>query len=627
MRRIVAIPSKIVSQLHPDKSAIQYTRSRMFKEGLQAILDTWKPSFSVTEFGLQRPHYGQSINMAESTEAFVDVQDFTTEAKSWQGSADYGAQLFCALLRALGVETRLVCSFQVLPFATVATIAPAINEDEKTIIRVDNRGHHAELDFHPPRHPVFWVEVFDAAYQKWLSIDPMVSGSIGKLQVFEPALNDFENIMSYVIAFEESGVARDVTRRYTKMYIAKTRKVRVEITDNGDRWMNRIMRIFKRTRPMDRDQIEDSQLLQKEISEGMPKRIEDFKGHPIYVLERHLRRDEVLQPRQEAGKVNTGTKNFPKMEPVFRRSNVCIVRSADKWFRLGRQIRIGEQPLKRVKQKRQHQSEEEEEQLIGLYAGYQTELYIPKPVRNGSVPKNHFGNIDIYVASMIPENGIHVKSKHGRQAAQILGINFAEAVTGFKFSGRHGTAVTTGVVVASDYKDAMIAVLHGLAYSRQQEIAEKRRLDGLALWRRFKLGLDIKERVNQYRHEDELSEEEDHQQEYTPVFDNLGDDMMSDLDEEIQVDAPPALKATKIRVPEVKAIVHNERSESPKHHDPLFDMDVETQEVPTTTTDTPKEESLEDIDVDANSISDASEQHSLLDEDPEDEDAEPDWLS
>ena len=46
--------------------------------------------------------------------------DFREIAGGLEASRDVGAQLFCALLRSAGVDARLVCSLQPLPFATIA---------------------------------------------------------------------------------------------------------------------------------------------------------------------------------------------------------------------------------------------------------------------------------------------------------------------------------------------------------------------------------------------------------------------------------------------------------------------------------------------------------------------------
>lgn len=91
----------------------------------------------------------------------------------------------------------------------------------------------------------------------------------------------------------------------------------------------------------DRDQIEDAELAAKEASEGMPRNVQDFKDHPYYALERHLKRNQVLYPKQEVGRVNIGTSTATRFETVYRRRDVHVVRSADGWFRLGRQIKVG----------------------------------------------------------------------------------------------------------------------------------------------------------------------------------------------------------------------------------------------------------------------------------------------
>lgn len=49
----------------------------------------------------------------------MEFADFCAAAAALEGSRDTGAQLFCAMLRAAGVDVRLVCSLQPLPFAAV----------------------------------------------------------------------------------------------------------------------------------------------------------------------------------------------------------------------------------------------------------------------------------------------------------------------------------------------------------------------------------------------------------------------------------------------------------------------------------------------------------------------------
>ncbi|KAE9966466.1 hypothetical protein EG328_008899 [Venturia inaequalis] len=577
---------RLVTMLHPSPNAAQTQRARLFKEALAQICDLWYVKFTITAVGLRRPQWmGSSDDLAQvrglhrvlatgktsadvsyfklspRAEKPLEIGDFRRAARSMQGSADLGAQLFCALLRALGVEARLVASLQPLGFAAVAEIATPqkksngkvtvyanASDDERgsghatsahskttspsPLRRIGRIGHSratintaADLGKPPPAlvnrpkrvqrpaHPVFWVEAFDDATQKWIAVDPMATKSVNNPARIEPAFNDVENSMAYVIAFQEDGTAKDVTRRYAKAYNAKTRRLRVESTEGGQNWMRHALRPLRKYRVQDRDQIEDADLAAREASEGMPRNVQDFKNHPYYALERHLRRNEVLHPKQEVGRVNIGTSAATRFETVYRRRDVHVVRSADRWFRLGRQLKIGEQPLKYVRPRQVRGREpsldpDTVDAQTALYALYQTDLYIPDPVVNGRILKNSYGNIDVYVPSMVPPGAVHVRALDAKHAAKLLNVDYADAVTGFQFKGRHGTAVVEGIIVASEFCDAVEAVLDGMAYAKAQAMETSRSTEALRLWRRFLVGMRVVKRVRGYRHDGEGDEED-----------------------------------------------------------------------------------------------------------------------
>lgn len=336
--------------------------------------------------------------------------------------------------------------------------------------------------------------------------------SVAKPSKLEPPASDPGNQLSYVVAFEDDGTARDVTRRYAKAYNAKTRKERVEVTKGGEEWWRRVMRMYRRDHDLDRDQVEDAQLTQKESQEGMPKNVQDFKDHPYYALDRHLRRNEVIHPKREVGKVAAGKSGGDKiLEPIYRRRDIHEVKSADKWYRMGREIKTREQPLKRVTARRKRgsvfddgqMSEDEENAGTSLYAAFQTTIYKAPRVINGRIPKNIYGNLDVYVPSMVPAGGAHVTHPETARAAKILGIDFADAVTGFAFKSRHGTAITQGAVVASEYREAVEEVIEAFEDERAKEEEARRSAEALRMWRRLLAGLRIKERIEGYEVEGE----------------------------------------------------------------------------------------------------------------------------
>ena len=144
----------------------------------------------------------------------------------------------------------------------------------------------------------------------------------------------------------------------------------------------------------------------------------------------------------------------------------------------------------------------------GLYAEVQTSVYTAPPITRGRVPKNSYGNLDVYVPSMVPPGGAHLAYVEAAQAARMLGIDYADAVTGFEFRGRHGTAVIKGIVVAEEYREAVEAVVAGFRDDAAQARADDRTKEVLRLWKRFLAGLRIRERIEGYEVEGERDAEE-----------------------------------------------------------------------------------------------------------------------
>lgn len=176
-------------------------------------------------------------------------------------------------------------------------------------------------------------------------------------------------------------------------------------------------------------------------------------------------------------------------------------------------LQIGEQPLKyvRPRQVRGRESSldpDTEVAQTALYALYQTDLYTPDPVINGRIPKNGYGNIDVYVPSMVPPGAVHVRALDAKHAAKLLNVDYADAVTGFQFKGRHGTAVVEGIIVASEFRDAVEAVLDGMAYAKAEAMEASRSAEALRLWRRFLVGMRVVQRVRGYRNDGEGDEED-----------------------------------------------------------------------------------------------------------------------
>ncbi|KAL9130083.1 MAG: hypothetical protein Q9217_001642 [Psora testacea] len=555
---------KMVRYLNPDEIQTQFQQSRSFMDGLQQASDAFRAAFKITARGMARSKWANPVSLA-STEIPKDIdlpmlkEDFLLAAEALEASRDVGAQLFCAMLRTAGVNARLVCSLQTLPFHSGEKVPPSHRKYAATVMAEQaSRSTTPEMEFMngcenediadspaplgshigqshfasdkvrdaeadgkrlsagsrgPPkkpiresRYPVYWVEAFNEAVQKWIPVDPLVTRTISKSSKFEPPAVERENNLTYVVAFEDDGSARDVTRRYAKAFNAKTRRDRVEATKGGERWWEKVMKIYKRSHRLDRDQLEDAELAAKEAAEPMPRNVQDFKDHPYYALERHMRRHQVIHPKREVGKVGAGrVHNASTLEPVYRRRDVLNVQSADKWYRMGRQIKHGEQPLKRVPTRRPRESSVDMDDAIdgnhtgtALYEFHQTTPYEAPPVVDGRIPKNMYGNLDVYVSSMVPPGGIHIRHPETARAAKLLGVDYADAVTGFTFKGRHGSAVINGAVIAAEYADAVQEALTAFDDEHAHAEEERRTMEVLAMWKRLLTGLRIRERIDGY---------------------------------------------------------------------------------------------------------------------------------
>ena len=116
------LTKKTVSYLNPNDSQSQFQRSRSFMDGLTQASDAFRAEFKITARGMSKPVWADSpetlalLQPPDDIDLPMQKTDFLSAAGKIKGSRDVGAQLFCAMLRAAGVDARLVCSMLPLPF-------------------------------------------------------------------------------------------------------------------------------------------------------------------------------------------------------------------------------------------------------------------------------------------------------------------------------------------------------------------------------------------------------------------------------------------------------------------------------------------------------------------------------
>ena len=410
---------------------------------------------------------------------------------------------------------------------SVVDVTPSIPQ------RKPNMNYDNDLPF-----PIYWTEVISPVSHDVYPVDPMVlvpsvATRQEHLASFEPRgakADKAKQVIAYVLAYSQDGSAKDVTTRYLKrhMWPGKTKGMRMPVEkvpilnkrgkvkryEEYD-WFKTAMSGYTKHDRLRTivDNLEESKDLKpikpekKEAKEG-EETLQGYKQSAEYVLERHLRREEALLPAAQPVKTFTSGKgDKAKEEPVYRRKDVVICRTGESWHKEGRQIKIGEHPMKMVpvramtltRKREVEEAEREggEKMMQGMFFLDQTEWIIPPPIEDGVIPKNAFGNMDCFVPTMVPKGAIHIPLRGTMKICKRLGIDYAEAVTGFEFGNQRAVPVITGVIVAEENENILLDAWEKDEEERRIKEEGKREKAALGMWRKFLMGLRIVERVRE----------------------------------------------------------------------------------------------------------------------------------
>ncbi|KAJ4389939.1 hypothetical protein N0V93_007412 [Gnomoniopsis smithogilvyi] len=598
---------------------------------LRALSAWWRKRFRITAPGTRKIGYMDTrrctnlikgykqggTNPGRYGERISSLEWFRLRAQECVGSRDVGAQLFTALLRAIGLEARMVANLQPVGFGfTKFEDADLEKQDEVDSVTTPNKSNgtvktakrgstkpakitqktagakkqsrqssrslrqkgrrnlregpdesedddlelsdsdDASIVEIPPlktsqnstsvkfdkdlEYPHYWSEVLSPATHKYVPVDSIVKNVVGTnrelIESLEPRgakADKAKQVMAYVVGFSDDGSAKDVTVRYLKgqLFPGRAKGMRMPLEkipvynkhgkvkryDHFD-WFKSVMRGYTRggeKYPLtDIDYDEEStdlkpvQPQKKEVKEG-EETLQYYKQSKEFVLARHLKREEALLPDAEPVKVfknkTKGKKGDPEEEPVYLRKDVVQVKSEETWHKQGRAPKPGVQPRKHAPyraattNRRRELAEAEalagRKVLQGLYSIDQTDWIIPPPIKDGMIPKNQYGNIDLFVEHMLPEGAAHVPYRGATRVCKRLEIDYAEAVVDFEFGHRMAVPVIQGVVIAQEHFDKVMEELAKDEAEKKRKEDEKRRKAVLAMWRRLLMGMRIRERI------------------------------------------------------------------------------------------------------------------------------------
>lgn len=211
----------------------------------------------------------------------------------------------------------------------------------------------------------------------------------------------------------------------------------------------------------------------------MPTSLKGFLNHPVYVLEKQLKKNEVIHPRG----VENSIGRF-KNDLVYPRSSVHRALTSDGWNRQGRSVKEGEKPCKVLNGKKTNNDGND------LYAEWQTKTFEPLKMINGKIPKNSFGNIEIFHPAMVPNGAVHIMGyPEAVKVAKKLGLDYARAVTGFDFYRGKPIPRLEGIVINMEQRQLLLSAISEFVKNSIEEESQKRESRVLKLWARLTRGM------------------------------------------------------------------------------------------------------------------------------------------
>ncbi|KAL4823430.1 hypothetical protein H8958_002112 [Nasalis larvatus] len=331
-----------------------------------------------------------------------------------------------------------------------------------------------------------WLEVFCEQEEKWICVD-CVHGVVGQpLTCYRYATKP----VTYVVGIDSDGWVRDVTQRYDPAWMTVTRKCRVDAE-----WWAETLRPYQ-SPFMDREKKEDLEFQAKHMDQPLPTAIGLYKNHPLYALKRHLLKYEAIYPETAA------ILGYCRGEAVYSRDCVHTLHSRDTWLKKARVVRLGEVPYKMVKgfsnrarKARLAEPQLREENDLGLFGYWQTEEYQPPVAVDGKVPRNEFGNVYLFLPSMMPIGCVQLNLPNLHRVARKLDIDCVQAITGFDFHGGYSHPVTDGYIVCEEFKDVLLTAWENEQAVIEKKEKEKREKRAVGNWKLLAKGLLIRERL------------------------------------------------------------------------------------------------------------------------------------
>ncbi|GFW30912.1 DNA repair protein complementing XP-C cells homolog [Trichonephila clavipes] len=352
----------------------------------------------------------------------------------------------------------------------------------RKILSSDSEPSSPQSAGYIPDKVICWAEVFSKPDKAWISIE-CTNNIVNKPYSIE---ENCPRPVSYILAIDNNSYVKDVTRRYCPEYMTSTIKLRAD----PEWWEETLLPFSPPNSKWNKD--EEKSLETMLINKPLPRTVAGFKNHPLYALKRHLLKFEAIYPPDAA------TVGFIRGEPVYPRECVCQLHSRETWLKEARVVRIGEEPYKIVKARPKW------DKIAGvmrtdlpleIFGFWQTKPYEPPTAVDGKVPRNEYGNVELFKPCMLPKGTVHLQLPGLNRVAKKLGIDCSSAVVGFDISKGSVHPVFDGFVVCKEFKETILAAWEEEQENIRKREEEKREKRIYGNWKKLIRGLLIRERL------------------------------------------------------------------------------------------------------------------------------------
>jgi hypothetical protein len=178
---------------------------------------------------------------------------------------------------------------------------------------------------------------------------------------------------------------------------------------------------------------------------------------------------------------------------------------------------------------------------LDVFGYWQTKPYEPPVAQNGKVPRNEFGNVELFQKSMLPIGCIHLQLPNLSRVCSKLKIDCAPAVVGFDAHKGFSHAVYDGYVFCEEFKDIVIDAYYEDERNNRVKEEEKRKQKIYDNWKKLTRSLLIREKLKlKYGNKESA---ECYQASSTSKVDNEADEKEEPYKKELNEIDPPVQKS------------------------------------------------------------------------------------